>query len=73
MENHYIESFNSRLRDECLNTQLFYDLNDAQAKLDEWLKDYNTVRPHSALSEMSPAEFAQKVRNKKTKQTAEKT
>lgn len=73
VENHYIESFNSRLRDECLNTQLFYDLNDAQTKLDEWLMDYNTVRPHGALSEMSPAEFAQKIRNKETKHTAEKT
>jgi putative transposase len=58
VENHYIESFNGRLRDECLNTHLFFDLNDAQQKLDRWRDDYNLVRPHGSLSSLSPAEFA---------------
>lgn len=58
VENHYIESFNGKLRDECLNTNLFYDIYDAQAKLDAWRYDYNYVRPHSALSERTPIEFA---------------
>ena len=58
VENHYIESFNGRLRDECLNTHLFFDLKDAQNKLDRWREDYNIVRPHSALRSLPLAEFA---------------
>lgn len=59
VENHYIESFNGRLRDECLNLNLFFDLEDAQEKLDEWRKDYNMNRPHGSLGEMTPFEFVQ--------------
>ena len=58
VDNHYIESFNGRLRDECLNTHLFFDLEDAQEKLDEWRNDYNFVRPHGTLGELAPQEFA---------------
>lgn len=58
VENHYIESFNGRLRDECLNVHLFFDLKDAQEKLDRWREDYNFVRPHGSLGEMTPREFA---------------
>ena len=58
VENHYIESFNGRLRDECLNTHLFFNLEDAQEKLDEWRNDYNFVRPHGTLGELAPQEFA---------------
>lgn len=58
VENHYIESFNGRLRDECLNTHLFFDLKDAQKKIDLWREDYNKVRPHSALRSLPPAEYA---------------
>lgn len=58
VENHYIESFNGRLRDECLNAHLFFDLQDAQKKLEIWREDYNTVRPHSALRSLPPASYA---------------
>jgi putative transposase len=58
VENGYIESFNGRLRDECLNVQVFFSLADARQKLGEWRHDYNHVRPHSALADHAPAEVA---------------
>lgn len=58
VENGFIESFNGRLRDECLNGQVFFDLTDAQRKLEEWRTDYNEHRPHSALADRTPSEFA---------------
>lgn len=58
VENGYIESFNGRLRDECLNVELFLTLADAREKLERWRQDYNRVRPHSALGDQSPEEFA---------------
>ena len=58
VENAYIESFNGRLRDECLNAHLFFSLEDAQQKLEAWRIDYNTQRPHTALDEQTPAEYA---------------
>lgn len=48
-DNAYIESFNGRLRQECLNEHWFISLEDAQQKLDVWRDDYNGIRPHSAL------------------------
>src|SRR2546426_9639697 len=57
VENGYIESFNGRLRDECLNVHLFFGLEDARQKLEVWRVDYNTVRPHRSLGQMSPTEF----------------
>lgn len=56
VENAYAESFNSRLRDECLNVHLFFDVEDAQRKLDEWRDDYNYVRPHGSLGNRTPVE-----------------
>jgi putative transposase len=56
-DNGYIESFNGRLRDECLNVETFFDLADARGKLERWRQDYNRVRPHSALADRSPEEF----------------
>lgn len=56
-DNPYIESFQGRLRDECLNEHLFHSVADAQAKLDHWRQDYNTVRPHSALHYRTPTAF----------------
>ena len=50
VQNGYIESFNGRLRDECLNTEVFSNLADAREKLECWRRDYNKVRPHSALA-----------------------
>jgi putative transposase len=58
VENSYIESFNGRLRDECLNVEIFLDLADAQSKIEKWRSDYNQQRPHSALADRTPQEFA---------------
>lgn len=58
VENGYIESFNGRLRDECLNVEVFFNLADARRKLYLWRCDYNHQRPHSALEDRTPAEFA---------------
>lgn len=65
VENAYIESFNGRLRDECLNTHLFFDMHDAQEKLSSWQKDYNENRPHGSLGHMSPAEFSERTKTNK--------
>lgn len=58
-QNCFVESFNGKFRDECLNEELFYDLADARAKIEEWRKDYNEYRPHRSLNQRTPAEFAQ--------------
>jgi len=58
VENGYIESFNGRLRDECLNVEVFFSLADARHKLALWRQDYNHHRPHSSLADRTPAEFA---------------
>ena len=46
-ENAFIESFNGRLRDECLNSHIFFNLEDAREKREVWRQDYNTLRPHA--------------------------
>jgi putative transposase len=58
VQNAYVESFNGRLRDECLNANWFTSLSDARRKIEEWRQDYNQQRPHSSLGYLSPAEFA---------------
>jgi putative transposase len=58
VENAFIESFNGRLRDECLNANLFFSIDDARRKLEAWRLDYNTHRPHSSLGDRTPTEFA---------------
>ncbi len=58
VENGFIESFNGRLRDECLNVEWFASLTDAQVKLATWRDHYNHQRPHSALDDRTPAWFA---------------
>ena len=62
-ENGYIESFNGRLRDECLNENWFVNLQHAKQKIEEWRLDYNEVRPHSALGYRTPKEFAAEKQN----------
>jgi len=57
-QNAYVESFNGRLRDECLNETLFTSMAQARAVLAAWRQDYNTVRPHSKLGGRTPAEVA---------------
>lgn len=59
MQNGHIESFNGRLRDECLNASWFLNLADAKRKIETWRLDYNADRPHSSLAYRTPAEFAQ--------------
>lgn len=57
-DNAYVESFNGRFRDECLNTHWFLSLEDARAKIEGWRRDYNETRPHTSLGFQTPAEFA---------------
>lgn len=57
IENAFAESFNGRLRDECLNTNWFLSIKHAREIIENWRKDYNTVRPHSSLGGLSPQEF----------------
>ena len=58
VENCFIESFNGRLRDECLNQHHFLTLAEAQATIEAWRQEYNTERPHSGLAQRTPAEYA---------------
>jgi len=57
IENAFAESFNGRLRDECLNTNWFLSIKHAREIIESWRKDYNTVRPHSSLGGLTPQEF----------------
>jgi putative transposase len=59
VENGFIESFNGRLRDECLNVEWFESLEDARQKLAKFREHYNHQRPHSALADRTPAAFAE--------------
>ena len=54
-ENGYIESFNGKLRDEVLNREIFYTLQEAKVLIEQWRKEYNQIRPHSALRYRPPA------------------
>ena len=58
IQNAFIESFNSRLREECLNEHVFMSLDDARCKIEHWRVHYNRHRPHSSLGYVSPEEFA---------------
>jgi putative transposase len=57
-QNGFSESFNGRLRDECLNETLFSSLRDARTELEAWRQDFNEVRPHSSLGYLTPREYA---------------
>lgn len=59
-DNAFIESFNGRLRQECLNSHWFLSLDDAKFKIEAWRREYNESRPHSSLDWMTPSEYAQK-------------
>jgi putative transposase len=56
-DNAFIEAFNGRLREECLNENWFLSLEDARDKVGTWREEYNRLRPHSALGNLSPEEF----------------
>jgi putative transposase len=60
MQNAYIESFNGKFRDECLNQHWFGNLPEAARMIKEWRKDYNLARPHSSLGYLAPETFRQK-------------
>jgi putative transposase len=64
VENCFIESFNGRPRDECLNVEVFHSLDHARAKPLEWKLDYNERRPRGSLDDLTPSEFAAKHRQK---------
>ena len=59
-QNGFIESFNGKLRDECLNETLFSSLAEARKTLEDWQEDYNWRRPHSALGNLTPMEYARR-------------
>jgi putative transposase len=57
IQNAYIESFNGRIRDECLNEEVFLDLADAKKKIEKWRRYYNEKRPHTSLKMKTPSQF----------------
>lgn len=63
-QNAYIESFNGRLRDECLNEHWFLTLTHAQAIIDAWRREYNEERPKKALGGLTPAAYARQLARK---------
>ena len=63
MQNAFVESFNGRLRDECLNEHLFRGLADARRIIEAWRDDYNHARPHTSLGGLTPREFATRSRS----------
>ncbi|SLN74185.1 hypothetical protein OCH7691_03707 [Oceanibacterium hippocampi] len=62
MQNGFVESFNGRLRTECLNAHWFLSLADATEKLEAWRRDYNEERPHSAIGNKVPAALMKSAR-----------
>ena len=64
MQNGFIESFNGKLRDECLNEQWFETLHQARTTIAAWRRDYNEERPHSSLGRIPPARFAEQHRRR---------
>lgn len=61
VQNGYIESFNGKLRSECLSVSWFSSLAEAQIALDAWVRDYNEVRPQSSLANLSPLQYVARV------------
>ena len=58
VQNAYIESFNGKFREECLNAHWFRNISEARATIESWRNEYNSVRPHSALGNLTPLEYA---------------
>lgn len=64
VQNAYVESFNGKLRDECLNESWFKTLDEARTIIENWRIDYNRVRPHSSLDDLTPEEYAERHKTK---------
>jgi putative transposase len=71
VQNAKVESFNGRLRDECLNVSWFANLWDARRKISAWREEYNTRRPHSSLGYLTPLEFHAATAARNSTQTEE--
>jgi putative transposase len=71
VQNAFIESFNGSCRNECLNQELFVDVDDARRKIERWRRHYNEERPHSGLGHRAPAEFGRKARGLRPRTPAE--
>jgi putative transposase len=67
IQNCFVESFNGRFRDECLNANWFTSLADAIEKIEQWRVDYNRHRPHGSLEHLTPEEFAQRALDRREK------
>ncbi len=63
-DNALAEGFNGRFRDECLDTHRFLSVEDARSKIEAWRRDYDASRPHSALGQLTPQEFAARTARK---------
>lgn len=61
MQNGYIESFNGKFRAECLDQHWFRNLSEAKGIIDDWRLEYNNIRPHMSLDNLTPAEYALKI------------
>ena len=70
VQNAHIESFNGRLRDECLNVHQFVSLADARRKIEAWRLDYNQRRPHGSLGHLTPNEYAARRQEQRAEQAA---
>ena len=71
VENAYIESFNGKLRHECLNQHYFKSLDEAKQTIEAWRIRYNEFRPHSSLEGLTPQAFAKQFQDQNNKQTLE--
>lgn len=67
-ENGHIESFNGRLRDECLNLHAFTSIENVRQKLEAWRIDYNERRPHGSLGDLTPIEFVKQGQTSKSEE-----
>lgn len=70
IQNAFVESFNGKFRDECLNEQWFLTLQDARERIRNWREEYNSVRPHSSLGYATPEEFARQFNSSSVSQNA---
>ena len=61
IQNAFVESFNGRFRDECLNEHWFVSLADARERIEDWRRDYNTLRPHRSLGQLTAEEYASRL------------